>query len=540
MNAKSVAIRQVLRNHVFLYLLAGFLLFATCLLHFWNLENMPGGVHVDESSVAYNAYCIYKTGADEHGTKYPLFFKCFGNYQDPVMIYSAVPMAGLFGLDKAAIRFLSALFHILASVALFFLVSKLIRNRMICLVSAFTFSVLPWLFPISRTGIGGYMAMLLGIIGGCYFLFDAIGRKSTVSSVLAGIFWSFAMYSHHIGKPMSAVILTCFVLALNKRIMKRLKVFSVFMASFAFLLVPMAISSLIRPESMTSRFNSIALWRESSTWIEIATGMLQRYIEYFSFDFLFIAGDRDLRHNVGAGELYLFFVPLLVAGVYVIVKNFKGNPFYRFIFLCLLTYPAAAVLTISHYHSTRCMNGAPFWCIAAAIGLNYFCQERKKYAVVLIAVILLATFEIPSYMSRYFGRYQIDSRESFSAGSIEAIQKSIGHLGKDETLYISRYMFFPEEMKPGFKPEFYTNILFLAKIDPVVYQREGLPKEKVRLYDEEFDRPGIFLTLDSLYLLDENNNLRISRDFEKRPGKLKLIERIPTPSGINFEIYRVY
>src|SRR5438046_8812257 len=34
----------------------------------------PPGFYVDESAIAYNAYCIAKTGKNEFGTRLPLFF----------------------------------------------------------------------------------------------------------------------------------------------------------------------------------------------------------------------------------------------------------------------------------------------------------------------------------------------------------------------------------------------------------------------------------------------------------------------------------
>ncbi len=532
-------IKKVLDSRIFLFSLGCSLLVATCFSHFWNLNDVPSGIYVDESSLAYNSFCIARTGADEHGIRYPVFFLCFGNYQDPVMAYVDAALVTIFDFEKWVIRLPSGLFHVLAAIVFFFLASKFTRYKMICMTGAFVVSVLPWLFPLSRTGIGGYMPMVFGIIVGCYSLFEAFGKRSIMWAIMAGISWAFTMYAHQIGRPMTAVILLCFVLSFNVLIVKRWKTASIFLFILIAALIPMAVYVYHTPASMTSRFNAIAVWREAQPVSEVCFGILQRYLEYFSLDFLFISGDRDLRHNIGTGELFLFLLPLILAGFYVMIRYFKQNPYYRFILLCVLTYPAAAVLTISHYHSTRCMNGAPFWCITSAIGLNFLYLKRKKMGIVLIVIMFMAAYEIPDYMFKYFGKYQKECRASFSADAVEAVRKSLSHLGKDETLYISKYIFFPEEMKPEFKPEFYTNILFLMKLDPVVYRKRGIPEEKVCLYQEKIVRPGILLTLDNLYFLDENNNIRGSKDFEKRPSDCKLIERIPTPSGIYFEIYRV-
>ena len=535
---RAGAMENIFGGRRLLYFLAGILLFVTCLLHFWNLEDMPNGIFVDESSVAYNAYCIERTGADEHGVRYPVFFLCFGNYQEPVMVYTVAALVKMFGFEKWVIRFPSGLYHILAALAFFFLAMKFTGNKLICIGGAFVLSVIPWLFPLSRTGIGGYMPMVLGITLGCYFLLEAFGKKSIPSAMLAGASWAFTMYAHNIGRPMGAVILVCFVISMNILLLKRWRIFAAFFATYAILLIPMIFYVFNNPRSMTDRFNAISLFN-GNTVSDAVLGFIQRYFEYFGFNFLFVSGDEILRHNVGIGELFIFMFPLLVVGVYILIRHCWKNPVYRFILLCIITYPIAASLTANHYHCTRCMNGVPFLCIAAVIGMKYLWSARKKSGILLAVMLFVAAYEIPSYMYRYFGRYQADSRPSFNATQVEAIEKALKFLGEDETLYISKYIFFPEDMQAGFKPEFYTNILFLTKLKPAIYQKHGIPEDKVCLYKEEFERPGVFLTIDSLYGVDENNSVVIKRDFEKRSGNLKLIEKIPTPSGISLEIYRV-
>jgi hypothetical protein len=46
----------------------------TCFMHFWRIGFLPSGFYADECSIAYNAYCVAETGADEYGTRCPVFF----------------------------------------------------------------------------------------------------------------------------------------------------------------------------------------------------------------------------------------------------------------------------------------------------------------------------------------------------------------------------------------------------------------------------------------------------------------------------------
>src|SRR5262249_21153740 len=64
------------------------------------LSTNPPGFYVDESAIAYNAYCIAHTGANEFGTRFPLFFPVYTDgwtqYANPTQIYLlAIPFTFL-------------------------------------------------------------------------------------------------------------------------------------------------------------------------------------------------------------------------------------------------------------------------------------------------------------------------------------------------------------------------------------------------------------------------------------------------------------
>ncbi|HBC85771.1 MAG TPA: hypothetical protein DCZ94_02330 [Lentisphaeria bacterium] len=521
-----------------LVLLSGLI---TGFLHFYELGDVPAGMHVDESSVAYNSYCITRAGTDEHGNVYPLFFKCFGNYQDPVLPYLCAPMIKMFGIEKWAVRFPASLFHILAGLAFYFLAYLFVRNKWISLAGAFVFSILPWIFPLSRTAIGGYVPMLLGIAAGCYFLFSAMGKKSYSHAALAGFSWAFAMYSHHGGRPMTAIALICFVLSLNILIIRRWKIFVTFVACYVFLLLPLIISVLANPRALTGRFNAISVWYDNPGLLDACIRIVERYLEYFGPQFLFISGDSNYAHSTQtSGVLFLFMLPFVICGIYLALKHCRKNTYYRFLLLVLLTYPFAAMLTIGHRHGSCCMNGSIYWVLVAVLGARYVISRKKYRLAVFIPFILLAGYEIPGYFVNYFSKYRESSRWIFSATVIEAIDDALKQRKPGETLYVSKYVFFPEEMKPGFKPEFYTNILFLAKVKPEIYlERKEIPPEDVCLYDGNIRKTGILLRLDMLLVADKENKSVPDRGYEKIPEKAVLLKKIPTPSGINFEIYRI-
>jgi len=511
------------------------------ILHFWKFPEIPNGFYYDEVAVGYNAYCISMSGADEYGIKYPLFFKSFGNYHEPVMIYVLAPMIKVFGLEKWVERLPSGIFLILASTAFFFLATKYVRNRWICLGGAFVFSILPWVFPIGRVGIGGYTAMLLGMIAGCYFLLDAIGRKSFTSAVLSGGFCAFAMYAHNIGRPMTAVMLICFVIAFNVVLIKRWKLFALFVGSYVAFLMPMIITVFNNPECMTARFSVMSVWSDGAPLFEVIKRILERYFEYFSPAFLFIQGDYELRHNAGSsGELYVFMAPFIIAGLYFIIRHFKRNPYCRFMLFSILSYQLAAVLTMEKMHSTRCMNGAPFWCMLSLVGFYYLWRCKPKLQVVMIAILFFSVIEISFYFMNYFGKYAVDSRTSFHAAFVETVEFSFKNLSDKETLYVSDSVFY-HPVDRSFKPYWYVYFLFYGKVAPETYQEKGIPGY-ICAYDGKISNPGIFIRMNSRISSDSAGNPIAIVNSEPVPANSKLIHKIPLSAGSGrfFEIYRVY
>src|SRR3954452_10702169 len=68
--------------------------------------NSPG-FYIDESSIAYNAHTIAETGEDEDGVHFPLYFRGFGEYKNPVYIYLLALLDRLFGPSILLARTLS-------------------------------------------------------------------------------------------------------------------------------------------------------------------------------------------------------------------------------------------------------------------------------------------------------------------------------------------------------------------------------------------------------------------------------------------------
>src|SRR5207248_461145 len=116
----------------------------------YKLSRNPPGFFIDESSVAFNAYQIARTGHDEFGVAWPLFFRAFGEYKNPVYIYLLAAVFRLTGPGIIAARSLSALLGAAAALLLGHLAEKVAGRKFVGILVAVSALLTPWLYENSR------------------------------------------------------------------------------------------------------------------------------------------------------------------------------------------------------------------------------------------------------------------------------------------------------------------------------------------------------------------------------------------------------
>src|SRR5258708_7732467 len=131
-------------------------------IRFIDLTNVPPGLYIDEVSIGYNAYEILTTGKDEHGEKFPMAFRAFGEYKMPVYVYMTVASIALFGKNTFAVRLPAFLTGFLTVVFFYYLLKELIAldkkfmpyhlTKAFLLLSTLLLALSPWHITFSRTG----------------------------------------------------------------------------------------------------------------------------------------------------------------------------------------------------------------------------------------------------------------------------------------------------------------------------------------------------------------------------------------------------
>ena len=371
-----------LRRHRLVVTLLGITVFF--FFYIDKVSTNPPGFYIDESAIAYNAYCIAHTGAGEFGNRFPLFFPVYTGgwiqYANPTQIYLLAIPFSVFRPSITLARVFSATWVFAACVLLGLLATKVSGRRRIGIVVAVTAILTPWLFEVSRLVMETYfypMALVLFLLS----LFHAQRKESwswPTVGMLAGALMLLT-YTYTIGRllgPLMAFGLVFFITS-QDRLISVVKTWVL----FALTLIPLLIFRTRHPEALTQRFYMISYIKPDSPWKEIAPTFVRRYLSDFSLVSLLMDGDGNPRHHVPASLgsfLIAAFILSLIGLVVVIVRHWR-EPWWRFVIFGAAASIVPGALTADQFHSLRIVAYPVFLLLLMIPGL-VFLLERPRIA----------------------------------------------------------------------------------------------------------------------------------------------------------------
>jgi len=389
--------------------LAAAIVVAAVVAHVYDIATLPRGFYVDESSIAYNAHQIAQTGRDEHGIAWPLYFKAFGEYKNPLYIYALALFYRITGYSELTTRLLSALCWLGGAALTYRLGRRLFPDVASRLYLLLCLGFTPWLFSVTR--IAFEVVALFPLLA--FFLlatFRAYEENSSRWAAAAGAAIGLSLYAYSTFRllaPLQAlVVIACYP---HPRYLRR---HLALIAAAALASVPFCAYLLAHPHELTARFAILTyLGRDDLGLIGKAAMFVERYLGYFGPGFLASLGDPQHRHHTGfGGELLLPTYVLLVLGVIALAAGgeLKRAPFARVLLLSLLISPIAAALTVDSHHSLRAFSMVVFAILLSTYGLRY--ARKWRLANVLVA---LTAVNAALYTADYFRRYPAESVLAF-------------------------------------------------------------------------------------------------------------------------------
>lgn len=483
------------------------ILFIGAALRLYQLGGVPQSLNWDEVSLGYNAYSILMTGRDEYGDFLPLVMRSFDDYKPALYAYLVIPFVASLGLIEQSVRLPSAIAGIAAILIVYFLVCEILGSKKIriykhevssitvALVTAFFVAISPWHIQFSRVAFESNVGLTFNLLAFLlfmkglkrpFFLLPAfivaalnihMYQSDRVFSpllmiVLTGIYYRVLFFKYR--KWLLFSVAAAFVVALplglyilrNDDALLRAKGVSVFSEQK---LVENSSLKLIEDEKNNNILGKILDNRR----VEYGKATVAGYISHFDPNWLFITGDIARHHAPFMGLLYIFQIPLILIGIYMMVFlkiDVKGKIAF---FAYFLLVPIPASITSGVPHAVRTLNFVWTWELFAAVGLiglvSFLVSQKNIFASVTLKAgfafyLFIALINFLYYLNQYFVQLNYFNAADWLYGykqavaHINSVREDYDNVIVENTVpFDQSYMFF----------------LFYLKVDPAYYQSLG-------------------------------------------------------------------
>jgi 4-amino-4-deoxy-L-arabinose transferase-like glycosyltransferase len=398
------------------------------------LATAPLGAYVDETSIGYNAWAISTHAVDEHGAHLPLYFTAFGEYKNPVYIYTLSALLRVLPLTVTTIRLPAAIFGLLTCVFIALIAWRRSRSLPITLLALALAGLTPWLTVESRLGFE-VISMVAALSAALWCLSMAQdGRLGWYAA--AGCLLALAVFAYSTGRVAVALLALALCVAEYRRAQRLLRPWLVTLAPIAAAYVVLGAWSLQHPGALTERFSLISIGADGASLPTLAGRFVANYLTYFGPDFLFIHGDHNTRHATQFGGMLLWItLPLIIAGLIGVWRR-REQTYLRFVFLGMLTAPVSAALTEESVpHSLRAAVMLPFLLVLAVEGLILARRLARPWRTTAAAIAGAAVcVQGGLFTVDMFATWPARSAPGFDAGEIDAITRASALAGGAQLL----------------------------------------------------------------------------------------------------------
>lgn len=496
-------------------------------LRFWQLGEIPPGVHTDEADTGYSAYSILKTGLDPHGkfNFLALSDSNTGGTHPPIYTYLLIPLVNTIGLNIWVERLPSAILGSLTVLIAFFIVNKLFKSVALVNLATFLFTVNPWAIHISRQGLLEAESLFFVMLGVVLFLYS---DKRKYLLILSAISFGLSLYAYDAPKiflPPFLLLLFYFYRNILFKIKKFLLIFILIFSLFYLSILHLTFfQGDIADYSRSSIFGSIPenvnslrdqtkapLWLSSIFHNKASVALhrfLTSYVSIFSTNWLFLNGSGNLQLAVGStGQFFLFELPFFFIGMYLVFK--KDKVLGTFLLGWMLAGALPGGLTSGNY-AYRSIHVLPIPIIFSSLGILWFWRHKGLVgvkSVTKLVFLFLAAMYISSYLFTYFFDYPVYASEYWGKQQNEAIKYVTKNKDKYEKVFVD-----------GGEP-WAIEYAFFNKIDPNIYQnayknaRDFNGKRVMQIDNiyfgifqlEYVSTPSVFFPKNSMFVTNANN-----------------------------------
>lgn len=337
-----------------------------------NLGESPPGLNQDEAINAWNAYCLLRTGKDQTGAPWPIFYsRAIGENRSTLAYYVWMPFQLLGGLNVTTTR-LPAVF---AGIACLLTISS-VGNRLfgypVGLVSAVFLCTNPWHLHLSRWGHEANIGPLLGTLPLAVLLASGIpigpdgGDRRHLKrglAMLAGTITGLVCYGYPAIRIFVPVLMLFLVAVTWTRWWECLQTregrsaVGIFLVAVTVTVGPLVAVHLFDP-AIGRRAQMTVLWHPDDNALVRIGQVVDRYVRHFGVDWLFLRGDQYLVQSPpDSGQFDVCLLPCMLLGAFAVAREARTSASHRILLIWVLAYPVGDVFW--HHASMHALRSAP-------------------------------------------------------------------------------------------------------------------------------------------------------------------------------------
>lgn len=468
------------KNHFILFLVVILAVF----LRFYQLDNAKHGFYLDEAAIGYNAYSILQTGKDEFGKPFPLLFRSFTDFKAPFYIYlSVIPIKAL-GLNIFSTRFLSAMTGSLAVIFVYLILSLILNNKKyLPLLGALIFAVSPWQVFYSRGAWESNLSLFL-LLAGTYFCALSLSVKKKGLFLLGAVFFVLSAYAYHGQRIVAPFILGAYLISFRQWILAKSKFLLLSFITLTLITLPILAISLT--PGGQSRAKSLGFFSKEASlpWPNLNSAPINRnfvvarkwlalYAAYYTPRSLFSPDAVEKqRWMVDLATFYPWQFLFFIVGLIGFTQKKEYGNTRQIILPWLFFSPIAASLTGDPFSTVRALPLVFPICVTIAIGIyeTILFVRPKIFKIALSGVLMIITFlSLVNLIAQLFYLLPYQRPGYWEIGYDKLVQ--------DLLLYPNQKIVIDNS-----RGEKYIHVLFFAKFDPAVFQKETGFKELTNYY----------------------------------------------------------
>jgi 4-amino-4-deoxy-L-arabinose transferase-like glycosyltransferase len=349
----------------------------SALLYVADSPNNPPGFYIDESSISYNALLIARTGHDEYGKPWPLYFRAFGDYKNPIYIYLLAAIFRATGPSIVVARLLSATLGLLGAFLFGLLGWRMTRRIGVALIVTISALLTPWLYESSRlvfeVSIYPFLTVLFLLA-----LWRASSKQTWRLTDMLALAATLALltYSYSIGRllgPLLALGLSFFIT--RRRWPSVMKTWLL----YGLTLIPLLIYQVRHSGALNDRFKLLTYITPQSRLAEIARQFTLHYLANINPWRWLVTGENSIRdHLTGQGSLLVATVLVGAAGLVLVWRNHRREPWWQFILYGLVVSVIPASLVRGEFPQLRLIAFPIFFQVLTVPALTWLSQNAER------------------------------------------------------------------------------------------------------------------------------------------------------------------